>query len=173
MSALKPCPFCGAAARLHIHERYGSSRFYSAGCVYGHATSPELDSKREAREWWNRRHAPEPRPADPAPLGVPLSVTGTRDTADVAAGLAAVDSFMARLERDALGWKAQAQQATSVLAMVRAMIGEMFGPIANLESAEATLYRGPEPKHDGEAILTALQNIADYIARLDSELTSR
>lgn len=63
--------------------------------------------------------------------------------------------FVATAER----WKTQAQAATSVISMVRAMIGEMFGPIANIESEEATLLRGPEPRHDGEAILAALQNI--------------
>ena len=61
-------------------------------------------------------------------------------------------------------WEAQAKQATSVIGMIRAMIGEMFGPIANLESEEATLLRGPESKHDGEAILAALSRIRDHIA---------
>ncbi|MGB6084991.1 hypothetical protein, partial [Parvibaculum sp.] len=52
-----------------------------------------------------------------------------------------------------------AKQAASVIGMIRAMIGEMFGPIANIESEEATLLRGPEAKHDGEAILEALQRV--------------
>tara|TARA_R110002126_G_scaffold290704_4_gene448316 strand:- start:16836 stop:17837 length:1002 start_codon:yes stop_codon:yes gene_type:complete len=56
-------------------------------------------------------------------------------------------------------WKAQAQQATSVIAMIRAMIGEIFGPTASIESQDATLLRGPEAKHEGEAILEALQRI--------------
>lgn len=56
-------------------------------------------------------------------------------------------------------WEQQAKQATSVIAMIRAMIGEMFGTVANLESDGAALLRGPESYHDGEAILAALQNI--------------
>ena len=67
--------------------------------------------------------------------------------------------------RDDARWEAQAKQAVSVIAMIRAMIGEMFGSIANIESDEATLLRGPESKHDGEAILAALQNIAAALSK--------
>ncbi|MCY0148330.1 hypothetical protein OEG84_11560 [Hoeflea sp. G2-23] len=61
-------------------------------------------------------------------------------------------------------WKGQAQQATSVLSMIHAMIGELFGPVASIESEEAVLLRGPEAKHTGEAILAALQRVSDALA---------
>lgn len=34
-------------------------------------------------------------------------------------------------------WKDQAQQAASVIAMIRDAIGELFGPVASIESPEA------------------------------------
>lgn len=61
-------------------------------------------------------------------------------------------------------WERQAKEAASVIAMIRAMIGEMFGPVASIESAEATLLRGPEATHDGEAILEALGRVRDALA---------
>jgi len=61
-------------------------------------------------------------------------------------------------------WERQAKDATSVIAMIRAMIGEMFGPIASIESEDATLLRGPEAKHDGEAILEALGRVRDALS---------
>ena len=61
-------------------------------------------------------------------------------------------------------WEIHAKQATSVIRMIRGMIGEMFGPIANIESEEATLLRGPEAKQHGEAILEALGRVGDHIA---------
>lgn len=59
-------------------------------------------------------------------------------------------------------------QTRSVIAMVRAMIGELFGPVASIESEEATLRRGPEPRHDGEAIIEALQRVSDRLSHLES-----
>lgn len=47
----------------------------------------------------------------------------------------------------------------AAIRMIRDAIGEMFGPAANLESEEAVLLRGPEPHHDAEAIIAALQTI--------------
>lgn len=47
----------------------------------------------------------------------------------------------------------------AALRMIREAIEELFGPAANLESEEAVLLRGPEPHHDAEAIIAALQNI--------------
>jgi hypothetical protein len=47
----------------------------------------------------------------------------------------------------------------AAMRMVRDAIEELFGPLANLESEEAVLLRGPEPHHDAEAIISALQNI--------------
>lgn len=69
------------------------------------------------------------------------------------------------VSREAERWERQAKEATSVIAMIRAMIGEMFGPIASIESADATLLRGPEVKHDGEAILEALGRVCDALER--------
>lgn len=56
-------------------------------------------------------------------------------------------------------WKQNCRNATGTISLIRAMIGEMFGPVASIESEEATLLRGPEPKHSGEAILEALQRV--------------
>lgn len=47
----------------------------------------------------------------------------------------------------------------SAMRMIRQGIEEIFGPIADLESEEATLLRGPEPHHEAEAILDALKRI--------------
>ncbi|MER9524037.1 hypothetical protein NKI96_10675 [Mesorhizobium sp. M0292] len=49
----------------------------------------------------------------------------------------------------------------AALRMIREAVEELFGPAANLESEEAVLLRGPEPHHDAEAIIAALQNVAD------------
>ncbi|NRA88818.1 MAG: hypothetical protein HRU28_15845 [Rhizobiales bacterium] len=57
-------------------------------------------------------------------------------------------------------WQKIAMDNVSVVLMIRGMIEEMFGTVANMESEDATvLLRGPELKHDGEAILAALRNI--------------
>ena len=65
-------------------------------------------------------------------------------------------------------WKRQAQDASSVILMIRAMIGEMFGQTASIESQDATLLRGPEAKHDGEAILEALGRVRDALCAVDA-----
>ena len=44
--------------------------------------------------------------------------------------------------------------------MVREAIGELFGPLASIESDEAVLRRGPEPKHEAEAQIAALRRVA-------------
>ena len=72
-----------------------------------------------------------------------------------------------RRERDV--WKDNAVQARSVIAMIRAMVGEMFGPVASIESEDATLLRGPEAKHDGEAVLEALQRVSSTLTRVTAE----
>ncbi|TIU88842.1 MAG: hypothetical protein E5W06_00305 [Mesorhizobium sp.] len=48
----------------------------------------------------------------------------------------------------------------AALRMIREAIGELFGPIANLESEDAVLLRGPEPHHEAEAIIAALQRVS-------------
>lgn len=52
--------------------------------------------------------------------------------------------------------------------MVREAIGELFGPVASLESPEAVLLRGPEPHHDAEVIIAALQRVKDELEGYNS-----
>lgn len=48
------------------------------------------------------------------------------------------------------------------LFLIREAIGDMFGPVADLISEEAVLQlKGPEPIHDAEAIIEALQRIKE------------
>ncbi|PBB41762.1 hypothetical protein CK222_21645 [Mesorhizobium sp. WSM3866] len=49
----------------------------------------------------------------------------------------------------------------AAIRMIREAVEEIFGPAANLESEEAVLLRGPEPHHDAEAIIAALQRVAE------------
>lgn len=55
---LKVCPFCGARAKFDRpgDAWHGEARMWRAGCVNGHATSPDLDTQKEAADWWNRRY---------------------------------------------------------------------------------------------------------------------
>ncbi len=53
--------------------------------------------------------------------------------------------------------------------MVRDAIGELFGPAASIESEEAVLLRGPEPHHEAEGQIAALQRIADHVKALAGE----
>lgn len=48
----------------------------------------------------------------------------------------------------------------AALLMVRDAIEQLFGPDADIESDEATLLRGPEPRHRADAIIDALRRIA-------------
>ena len=52
---LKPCPFCGNEARYGRGGEEWDERLWTAGCEYGHAVSPEMDTIEEAAAWWNRR----------------------------------------------------------------------------------------------------------------------
>lgn len=57
-------------------------------------------------------------------------------------------------------WRDMHMRSAGALDSVRAMIGEIFGPV--IESEEATLtLRGPEPKHTAEAIFEALNKIKE------------
>lgn len=51
----------------------------------------------------------------------------------------------------------------AAIRMIREAVGELFGPAANLESEEGVLLRGPEPRHDAEAIIAALQRLASPV----------
>lgn len=55
-------------------------------------------------------------------------------------------------------WRDNLQNAWAALRMIREAVGE-FGPIADLESEDAVLLRGPEPVHEAEAIVEALGRI--------------
>lgn len=56
-------------------------------------------------------------------------------------------------------WRANFQDALGGLRMVRNAIEELFGPLAGMESEEATLLRGPEPHCEAEAQVAALMRI--------------
>jgi len=56
---------------------------------------------------------------------------------------------------------------SAALNMVRDAIEELFGPLANLESEEAVLLRGPDPYHRAEAMIAALQNVSRHISVSD------
>lgn len=61
----------------------------------------------------------------------------------------------ARLEN----WRANMQAHGAAMRMIRDAIEELFGVVASLESADAVLLRGPEPHHDAEAVIAALQRV--------------
>jgi hypothetical protein len=47
--------------------------------------------------------------------------------------------------------------------MVGEAIEELFGPVADLESEEGTLWRGPELHHRAEALIEALRKVAEQV----------
>lgn len=49
----------------------------------------------------------------------------------------------------------------TALHMIREAIGELFGPLASIESEEAVLLRGPLTTHEAEAIIAALQRVKE------------
>ena len=55
------------------------------------------------------------------------------------------------------------QSHRAAIRMVRECIEELFGSVASLESEDAVLLRGPEPYHDAEAIIAALQRVASQL----------
>lgn len=75
------------------------------------------------------------------------------------AALDAAVAELARLRAIDETWRANVQAHAAAMRMVRDAIGEMFGPLASLESEEAVLLRGPEPHHDAEAIIAALARL--------------
>ncbi|MCX5516174.1 hypothetical protein C3941_19480 [Kaistia algarum] len=66
---------------------------------------------------------------------------------------------LSRLRATDTIWRDNVQAHAAAMRMVRDAIGEMFGPLASLESEEAVLLRGPEPHHDAEAIIAALSRL--------------
>jgi hypothetical protein len=58
-------------------------------------------------------------------------------------------------------YRSAVEPYAAALRMIRDATGELFGPVASLESEEATLLRGPEPQHEAEAIIAALQRVRD------------
>lgn len=57
-------------------------------------------------------------------------------------------------------WRENTQAHAAAMRMVADAIEELFGPVASLESAEASLLRGPEPHHRAEGIIEALQRVS-------------
>lgn len=55
----------------------------------------------------------------------------------------------------------------AAIRMVREAVEELFGPVASLESPDAVLLRGPEPHHDAEAIIGALQRVKFKLDRAE------
>jgi len=62
------------------------------------------------------------------------------------------------------------QAAWASLRMVANSIEEILGPIADMESDEATLLRGPEYHHRAEAIINSIQRTCAEITRLRARL---
>jgi len=60
----------------------------------------------------------------------------------------------------------------SATRMVRDAIGELFGPVASIESEEATLLRGPEPHHEAEAQIAALDRVLSQLQVAEAERDS-
>ncbi len=55
----------------------------------------------------------------------------------------------------------------AALRMIRDAVGELFGPVSDLESEEAVLLRGPEPHHEAEAIIAGLQRVKERLEECD------
>ncbi len=51
------------------------------------------------------------------------------------------------------------QKQRIALRMIRDAVEDLFGPVADLESEEAVLRRGPEPTDEAEAIVEALLRV--------------
>lgn len=52
------------------------------------------------------------------------------------------------------------KQARASLNMIADAVEELFGPIASMESDEASLLRGPQFHHRAAGIIEALQRVA-------------
>lgn len=59
------------------------------------------------------------------------------------------------------------QAAWAALRMIGDAIEELFGPVASLESEEATLLRGPEYHHRAEGIIESLQRVVNRVVAKD------
>lgn len=67
-------------------------------------------------------------------------------------------------------WRAMCVAHGAAIRMVREAIETLFGPVASLEGPDAVLLRGPEPHHDAEAIIAALQNVKDELDMITKEM---
>lgn len=90
-SKLKRCPFCGAKG---CYRQTESNRMWTAGCSHGHAISPDMETAKEAAEWWNRRYrkstarlkpakAPLGKRIDKSPMISVLDLIGNRPDLDL------------------------------------------------------------------------------------------
>ena len=62
-----------------------------------------------------------------------------------------------------MAYREAVEPYASALRMIREAIGELFGPMASLESEDAVLLRGPEPTHEAEAVIAALTRVRKQI----------
>jgi len=60
MAELKPCPFCGSIARIHINRSdYHLEDLYKVMCCGCKASQPWINDSYKAFEYWNKRVADE------------------------------------------------------------------------------------------------------------------
>ena len=63
----------------------------------------------------------------------------------------------------------EALAGRATMRMISEAVYELFGPIASLESETGMLWRGPERHHRAEAIVEALQRVAERMEQLEQE----
>lgn len=76
-----------------------------------------------------------------------------------------------KAEHTYANWRDMSIASAAARHMVREAIGELFGPVASLDSEEGVLHRGPEPHHEAEAVIEALKRVADHIEALEAVRT--
>lgn len=70
-------------------------------------------------------------------------------------------------------WREMVQAHAAAMRMVIDAVEELFGPIASMESEDASLLRGPEPHHRAEGVVEALQRVRQVIPSVDAEARKR
>lgn len=135
----EPAPEAGADGELKPCPFCSGRAKYTANSLYGDDSMAQCRKCGASAYWrkWNVRALDSPAPAPAEPMG------------DV--GL---------VDRERNAWRENCQNAAVARCMIRDAIGELFGPIASLESEEAVLLRGPEAAHEAEAIIEALQRVS-------------
>lgn len=102
MSALKPCPHCGAKSQVWIGEYDGDGKAtHYAGCDECDARTSDRYSREDAIAAWNRRTAPEIPEIDVEALGRAIwSAVNYLHTAD---SYRAADAAIAEFQRQTGG----------------------------------------------------------------------